>query len=259
MSVTTMALVFNAEIPNLKYTKKGKERTAKASTVTLVLLAYADHANENGEGTYPGYKRLIQKTKLSAQGLADTIEALKQNEVLTLQGRSKLNTNSYSINIDKIKGFVKPLEKQESSHLSNKVKPLEHNHPSTNKQPTVKEGAKRTPEKPKPLKANQIPQIILFREVTRRYPAKGSQFTVITSVDKVGDRLGQEATAEDLEPFYREWCDRGYNPVSVKWLSEWAVSGNIPQRVNGNGSKPTQPKGMTVAQSWLEKRQAANG
>lgn len=117
--------------------------------------------------------------------------------------------------------------------------------------PEKKEGTQAS----KPLKANQIPQVILFREVTRRYPSKGSQFTVITSVDKIGDRLGKDATAQDLEPFYREWCDRGYNPVSVKWLSEWAVNGAIPK----NGSKPTAPKGMSVAQSWLEKRQAANG
>jgi hypothetical protein len=106
-----------------------------------------------------------------------------------------------------------------------------------------------------PLKANQIPQIILFKEVTRRYPSTGSQFTVIVSVDKVGDRLGREATAADLAPFFREWCDRGYKPVSVKWLSEWAVPGVIP---NGNGYKPANavPKGVTVAQSWLAKKQA---
>lgn len=114
----------------------------------------------------------------------------------------------------------------------------------------------RTPKpKEKPLKANQIPEIILFRELTRRYPSKGSQYTVITSVTSMGDRLGRAPTVQDLEPFYREWCDRGYNPVSIKWLSEWAVSGQIPQ----NGQKPAVPRGVSVAQSWLEKRQAANG
>lgn len=115
-----------------------------------------------------------------------------------------------------------------------------------------KEGAKRTP-----LKANQIPQIVLFREVVRRYPAKGSQFTVITSVDKIGDRLGRDAIPEDLDPFYREWCDRGYNPTSVKWLSEWAVSGIIPK--NGRTPQTNIPQGVSVAQSWLEKKQAAHG
>ena len=114
----------------------------------------------------------------------------------------------------------------------------------------LKEGALA----PRPLKANQIPQVILFRETTRRYPSSGSQFTVITSVDKVGDRLARDVIADDLLPYYREWCDRGYNPTAVKWL-EWAVSGNIQT----NGKKPlTQPKGVTVAQSWLEKKKAEN-
>lgn len=122
--------------------------------------------------------------------------------------------------------------------------------PSTN-EPKEPSGASA-----KPLKANQIPQIILFRSITNKYPSKGSQFTVITCMDKVGDRLGREAVADDLLPFYREWCDRGYNPVSVKWLSDWAVPGFIPQ--NGNGHKPTEPRGVTVARSWLEKKEMEN-
>lgn len=237
MSVSIMSLVFNAEIPDLKYTKKGKDRTAKASTVTLVLLAYADHANENGEGAYPGYRKLQQKTKLSAQGLSDTIDALIQNKIMTPAGRSKVNTKEYSINVEKLKEYLKPLENRDSSHLTN-VSQATRAEPSVKppEEPKESNSAKTRTPKEKPLKANQIPEIILFRELTRRYPSKGSQYTVITSVTSMGDRLGRAPTVQDLEPFYREWCDRGYNPVSIKWLSEWAVSGNIPQ----NGKRPAR-------------------
>lgn len=91
-----------------------------------------------------------------------------------------------------------------------------------------KEGAKA----PQPLKANQIPQIILYRKVTGKYPPKALQFKVIVWVDKVGDRLGREATEEDLRPFLEEWLKRGYNPMAATWLSDWAVPGNIPNGRN---------------------------
>ena len=193
---------------------------------------------------------------VSRQTLSKAIKEVLTKKILTR--RKKGNSYEYELNRD----YIVQKSNQDGNRTNTSTETVPED--STETVHTKESNKKTTKDKKegasaKTLKANQIPQIILFREVTRRYPAKGSQFTVITSVDKVGDRIGKEATAEDLEPFYREWCDRGYNPVSVKWLSEWAVPGQIPQRTNGNGHKPTQPKGMTVAQSWLEKRQAANG
>lgn len=133
-----MSLVFEADIPDLEYTKDGEARKAKASTVNGLLLAYADHANDEGEGSYPGYTRLERKTKLSRQGIADTIEACKQNGYLELTGKSKLDTNSYALNKPLLESLNTPL-KDESSHLTPtsqatlpaRVKPLDLNHPLT--------------------------------------------------------------------------------------------------------------------------------
>ena len=58
MSVQILSTVFKAEIPDLPYTKNGEQRKAKASTVKLMLLAYADHSNDDGEASYPGYTLL---------------------------------------------------------------------------------------------------------------------------------------------------------------------------------------------------------
>jgi len=132
-------------------------------------------------------------------------------------------SNTFEIGVNQVDSGVKEVDSQSKEALH------EYKENKQVNKPKIKEVA----QAPKPLKANQIPQVILFREVTTKYPSKGSQFTVITSVDKAGDRLGREAIADDLLPFYREWCDRGYNPMAVKWL-EWAVSGEIPQRTNGN-------------------------
>jgi hypothetical protein len=159
MSIKLMSAIFETEMRDMPYTKDGQEHKAKASTAKLVLLALADHANDYGDA-FPGYSRLEIKTCLSRQGIADTLEALKQNGLLSIgHERSRMGTNDYTINIrafpamhkeaDELPAVVKPLEKvKESSHLTTTsqatlpevVKPLDHNHHSTiNKPPSEKD------------------------------------------------------------------------------------------------------------------------
>lgn len=82
-------------------------------------------------------------------------------------------------------------------------------------------------------KANQIPEVVLFRETTGRYPARLTFGKVCAAVEKCSARLGRPACADDLRPFAEAWAGKGYNPNAITWLTEWAVSGNIPQ----NGAK----------------------
>lgn len=137
MSVRIMSAIFEIELADLPYQKGGKKRKAKASTCKLLLLAIADHANDEGESAYPGYVRLKRKTALSPQGIADTLDALKQNNMIAVGAEpSKIGTNNYAINMD-------ALIKADSSHLSKdtqatrqgRLKPLEHNHPLTTIKP----------------------------------------------------------------------------------------------------------------------------
>jgi hypothetical protein len=122
MSVKLMATIFMADIQDLIYHKDGEDRRAKASTVKLMLLAYADHANDDGEAAYPGYTRLERKTALSRQGISDTLEAITQNNFMTLTGVSNKGTNSYQMNIELLESLVKPLD-QPKKEL---VKPLDY-------------------------------------------------------------------------------------------------------------------------------------
>lgn len=140
MSIKLMSAIFETEFRDLPYTKDGEDRKAKASTAKLLLLAIADHANDYGESAYPGYDKLEIKTALSRQGIADTLEALKQNGLVVIaEEKSRLNTNDYSINI---MAFPKM---SESSHLTNAsqatlpagVKPLDLNHPLTTTKPPI--------------------------------------------------------------------------------------------------------------------------
>jgi hypothetical protein len=267
MSVKLMSAIFETEffdLPMPEPDKDGKPRRAKASSLKLVMLALADHANDEGESSYPGLTKLQRKTALSRQGLVDVIAAIRHNGLATVADEpSKLGTNVYTINllsfpklseVDGDRLIVKLLD--QSSHLTSPsqvtlpevVKSLDLKHPlTTNKPPNGADA---------PRKANQIPEVVLYRSVTGIYPPKVNFDDVIKAVLKVRDRLGRDVKREDLLTFYKSWCGKGYKPNNLAWL-EWAETGLIP--VNGNWKpRNEEPKGFDAARNFLERHSNVN-
>jgi DNA-binding Lrp family transcriptional regulator len=113
-----------------------------------------------------------------------------------------------------------------------------------------KKDSKKVKEGAVAPRANEFPSNVVFREVTERYPAKANWYTVLKHIDGVTRRLGRFPAKEDLFPFYEAWCANGWNTNSVNWL-EYAVKGELPK----NGQKPAQPSGVSVAQSWLARKE----
>jgi DnaD/phage-associated family protein len=113
MSVRIMTAVFEYEMPDLK-TDDG--RTVSDSSCKFVLLALADIANDFGEGAYIGVKRICKKTCLSTQTVCNALNALRHNKYTKLEGKSKLDTNNYTINIKKL-GFYS-IESDDSNEQS---------------------------------------------------------------------------------------------------------------------------------------------
>ena len=95
MSVKLMSAIFETEFRDLQ---DNEGNTTKAATAKLVLLALADHANDEGESAYPSIDRLAKKTALSPQTIRNTFDALKHNGIVFLVGSSKYMTNNYTIN-----------------------------------------------------------------------------------------------------------------------------------------------------------------
>lgn len=79
------------------------------------------------------------------------------------------------------------------------------------------------------------PAIQAVREVMNKYPPVAAYDIVIEVLENKPDKTVMQAC-------YREWLERGYNPMSLKWLTDWYVNG-MPQRAGGNVSK----RGMTAA------------
>lgn len=141
MSIKIMSAIFETEFPgDFEYEKNGQKRIAKASTAKLLLLAIADHCNDDGIA-YPGLSRLEVKTALSRHAVIDTIEALKYNGILEVVGMNdKHKTNTYQLNLRSFTptlnnipqqlngGVVKPLHQGSEATSPGVVKPLHLNH-----------------------------------------------------------------------------------------------------------------------------------
>ena len=90
---------------------------------------------------------------------------------------------------------------------------------------------------PTARRANTIPEVALYREVTMLYPPKELFDDVVQSLARVRDRLGREVTKDDLMPFRKAWVRKGYNRFAITWL-EWAETGQVP--VNGTWKPKNQ-------------------
>lgn len=145
MSVRIMSAIFETGFIDLV---DGEGNVTKASTAKLIMLALADHANDEGESAYPSVGRLAKKTSLSEQTVRNTLDALKYNGVVYLDGTSKHMTNSYIINkgaFPKLNGqnedFL-PLNRLDPSNRS--LAPLQ---PVTNTPQPVRPESSLTPNK----------------------------------------------------------------------------------------------------------------
>jgi hypothetical protein len=107
MSVRMMTLVYAAHFHDVTFIHQGKkketgeqyEKTIKVlnSNLKSVCLALADHANDEGEGSYPSVDTLSEKTELSSVTVIACLKAMRQESIITYAGRSKWNTGNYTV------------------------------------------------------------------------------------------------------------------------------------------------------------------
>jgi len=97
MSVHLMSVAFSANLPDTEIPVSGENHTVKASTLKFVLLALADHANDEGRGAYPSIDTLAKKTSMSRRTVQRALDALIQLQIIKCVGTSEYGTDNYSI------------------------------------------------------------------------------------------------------------------------------------------------------------------
>jgi len=100
MSVKVMTLVFEYE--GLKSTEK------------LILLAYADHADDSGANVYPSVETVARKTNLNKRTVQRKTKELEEDGFLFSQGWAHCRTKKWRINVNKLRGAAESHPGRES-------------------------------------------------------------------------------------------------------------------------------------------------
>jgi len=241
MSIKVMSLVYGATIGDLKYThvdgeKKEIHRNIKGSVVKSVLLAYADHANEDGRSTYPSQKLLAKKTELTTVTINNAVKALRQNEFLFDDGVSFRGTKSYIINIAKLTPLtaeVNPIESMQLTGLTRTVLEPSINHhspkagensPSENKKlqsetSNFLAGLRQRESKRTPKEKKQTERAIGIEEAIFADKKVTPENQAVTAGDTLDSRLAgwYKIVAESEVDILRWYCEAfGKLPPMVK-------------------------------------------
>ena len=259
MSVRLMSMVFDMDMPDMSLDKK---TNVSGSSLKFVLLSLADHANDQGESSYPSMTTLSYKTNLSRSTCINGVNVLKKYGFVKVVGSSKWKSNIYWINIKKIKEY----ERKDDGPATGLVQPQDQDGPATGLKPSLHpfknsevnlgeptrvpcddDGLEIPQKPPKKRRVTSNPQsktpaIMAFRLLTGKYPKAINYQDII-------DAIGDEPDEAKLAACYKEWCGRGYNPASIKWATEWYKTG-IPSR---NGNVKSEPKGMDAVRRELER------
>lgn len=252
MSVKLMSAIFETEFRDLN---DESGNVTKASTAKLVLLALADHANDEGEGAYPGLTRMEKKTALSRQTIINTYDALKYNGVIYLAGISKHSTNNYSINVNSFPKMqdgsqaallVKPLDQSNELTSTSQttlpvlVKPLDPNHQLTTNKPSLPKGDLVD------LELSKLPAISL-RQAISEYFKLNVNWETKTARQWMEWAVQEGVTAAQIASAANTWrMDKQFNwqvptlkGIFEKWqmlMDASAMNETIPQREEGRSS-----------------------
>jgi len=229
MSIKLMSAIFETEFPD--YLSCGEDKT-KASTAKLVLLAIADHANDEGESAYPGLARLGKKTGLSKTGIIDTLKILKFNGLIVVDEEpSKLGTNNYTIITSAYpclqKSFevgsqatllVNPLDQGGQPTLPVVVNPLDMNHSLI----TSKTSSEKSKNEKTVKKGNMMDGILFYAGQSVEQGIDQVENTLVGLERGLKRNIPRHGVWQDLA----KWMNKRPNEPYKKWVS-WYMKDNF--------------------------------
>lgn len=227
MSVNLMSMVFNCNMPNLA-TDDGK--SVPDTTAKSVLLALADNANDEGEGSYPGVITLCHKTNYSTSTVCNALNALRHNKFTFLVGKSKRDTNNYTISVAEILKFQWP-KREDFSHRNDTVSATEMNPSLSIQNPSIKNKILKSADQTvdRILKMEKESKGKSYTKLPEMFIPYGKAFCESTSIEYT-KRLSM-----DWISTFSDWLTAGYTPEmipqAVKECVEKGMPANSPRSI----------------------------
>jgi hypothetical protein len=233
----------------------------------LVMLALADHANDEGSQIFPSIERIAWKTGYSTRSIQRVIRDLQEAGILcVVRKANRYRPTEYSIDwskaiqkapyiqgcqdvtpagrgdMDDVSGVTSEVSRGDTGVVSGVTQLCHPNrHINHQREPSLEPSEERAApvpdfSNPRLLPENlKLPEIARYKQVTGRTP-------VMPQMPIIWQTIRDHAfTTEDLLPFWQAWIERGYNPANLAWLTEWAVSGAIPDHRQKSKSPPLSP------------------
>jgi len=215
--------------------------------VTLVMIRYTFGFHR--DNFKKGIGKLAREAGLSRQGALTGAQEAEKRGTFRRTNPDKQGEAEWELVLDE------PLQPVDTPlHVVEATPPATRGQSAVKekiKKQKIKEGASAKPPTP--------PEVKLFRSVTRRYPHSANFEDVSKSIQAVGERLGREAVADDLLPFFKSWTSKGYNPLNLAWL-EWAEAGQVPVNGTWKAQKYTdEPKGFQAVREFLTMNGVSGG
>lgn len=275
MSIGLMSLVFSCNMPELK-TDGGK--TVPDSTAKYVLLAMADNANDEGEGSYAGVDTLCKKTNFSTSTVCNALNALRENGFTALVGKSKRDTNNYTILVTRILEFQWP-KRSDSSHRNDSVSATETNPSLTISKPSEADTAKTIKAANRTVngilaadKHSSGKSWTLLPEIFQPLAKAFCEATTLTYSKKfandwlatISDWIAAGYTPEMITAAVRDICENdSYLPVARPGSLDWKLRDMQVKRANVRPVYPppslptSQPSGPAITREEYERIKAA--
>lgn len=230
MSIELMSKVFKAQ--GLKSTQK------------LVLLALADHANDEGRHVYPSVGKVASKTALTPRAVQVTIRQLETMKLIKkIKRGGGTKTNEYTIQVAGLTNLIHPTPESDSPVPPNDVHP-------TPESDSPKPSSKRREETSKKQKRGRDPRldhpaITAYRDAAKLTPSDLWRDDIINTVTDL----------EKWKAILKQWIGKNYKPGNIEGLLEVYVHG----WKNKAGYTKTQPAqvGHEPTEAELEATRAA--
>ena len=240
---------------SIRYMTKVWDAGPEDRTETMVLLALADHANDDGR-CYPSISHLADKTRLSRQGLCNALDRLEDDGWISRErGGGRGNPTHYTLQDQRFGASPKQSSQVDGKNDVNSQADTVNSQADQDKQSTSLDGNRQEPSKNRQSRAPARDEV-------------GEMFdALVDAARNVRDGLTQrmesklmraaQTLAGEYDPVTAANCLReDLSGAGGKWNAQVFADSVMPEyeRSLGDGTATSEPP-QSVSPSYMEIQQ----